>query len=123
MEAKMLFTHRIQWERYVRCNYCWAPQAICNKWQETSTPGAYKTRGIHVPCQYDRVLQRATAALLAFQQGACEAWLEQQMQRAALVQGSYEERLRKWLGWKVKMGQRDASQACVLLYAWEEGQV
>jgi superfamily II DNA helicase RecQ len=123
MQAKVKSMHRVKWESYARCLYCWAPQAICNKWDETSTQGAFKTRGMHVPCQYEGVLQRAVAALLAFQQPTCTPWLEQQMQDAALVHGSDEARLYKWLGLKIKMCQRDANQMCRLLYAWEEGKV
>ncbi|PVH91867.1 hypothetical protein DM02DRAFT_734000 [Periconia macrospinosa] len=123
MQAKVMSMHRVKWERYARCLYCWAPQAICNKWEETSTQGAFKTRGMHVPCQYEGVLQRAVAALLAFQQSTCTPWLEQQMQDAAIVHGSDDVRLYKWLGLKIKMCQRDANQMCRLLYAWEEGHV
>jgi superfamily II DNA helicase RecQ len=123
MEEKVRFVHRVKWEKYTRCLYCLAPQAICNKWEETSIQGAFKSRGMHVPCQYDGVLQGAVAALLTFQQLACTPWLEQQMQKAAIINSSNEERLCKWLGQKVKIGQRDASFMCCFLYAWEEGQV
>ncbi|UPX20622.1 uncharacterized protein EKO05_0010850 [Ascochyta rabiei] len=123
MESKVKSMHQVKWEKYARCFYCWAPQAICNKWEETSIQGAFKTQGMHVPCQYDGVLQRAVAALLACQPLMCTPWLEQQMQDAAIVHGSDELRLYKWLGLKIKMGQRDASQMCRFLYAWEEGHV
>ncbi|KAK7178306.1 hypothetical protein PSPO01_15647 [Paraphaeosphaeria sporulosa] len=76
---------------------------------------------MHVLCQYGGVLQQAVAALLAFQQPTCAPWLEQQLQDAVMVHGSVEARLYQWLGVKIKMGQRDASQMCRLLYAWEEG--
>jgi len=123
MEAKVKSMHHVKWEKYARCYYCWVPQAICDKWEETSIQGAFKTRGMHVLCQYDGVLQQAVAALLAFQQPTCTPWLEQQMQNAAIVHGSDEARLYKWLGLKIKMGQKDASQMCRFLYAWEEGHV
>lgn len=45
------------------------------------------------------------------------------MQKDALVHGSHEERLRRWFGRKVKLGQRDASQMCRFWLAWEEGQM
>jgi hypothetical protein len=40
-----------------------------------------------------------------------------------LVHGSEKARLSQWLGAKVKLGQREASQMCRLLYAWEAGEV
>lgn len=123
IESYVRFMHRVRWDKYAGCFYCWAPQAICNKWAETDTPGLFKNRGMHVACQYEGVLQQAVAALLAFQEPACRPWLEQQMQRAAIIGDSWEDRLRKWLGVKVKIGQRDASQMCCFLYAWEEGHV
>ncbi|CAA9960673.1 DNA helicase recq [Pyrenophora teres f. maculata] len=112
MQAKVTSMHHVKWEKYARCYYCWAPQAICDKWEETSIQGAFKTRGMHVLCQYNGVLQQAVAALLAFQQPTCTPWLEQQMQDAAIMHGSNEVRLYKWLGLKIKIGQRDASQMC-----------
>lgn len=123
MQAKVQSMHRIRWEKYAQCMYCGAPQAICHKWEETSTRGSYKNRGMHILCQYEGVLYSAVAALLAFQQAQCMLWIEQQMQRAAIIHGREEERLLKWLGQKIKIGQRDASQMCCLLYAWEEGRV
>jgi hypothetical protein len=45
------------------------------------------------------------------------------MQEAAIVQGSYDEQLCKWLGLKIKMSEKDVSYMCCLLYAWEEGHV
>ncbi|CAA9967161.1 ATP-dependent DNA helicase Q1 [Pyrenophora teres f. maculata] len=117
MQAKVTSMHHVKWEKYARCYYYWAPQAICDKWEETSIQGAFKTRGMHVLCQYNGVLQQAVAALLTFQQPTCTPWLEQQMQDAAIVHGSNEVRLYKWLGLKIKIGQRDASQMCRLLYA------
>ncbi|PVH91729.1 hypothetical protein DM02DRAFT_647219 [Periconia macrospinosa] len=70
MACRVTSMHRVKWERYARCLYCWAPQTICNKWEETST--------------------QAVAALLAFQQPMCTPWLEQQIQDAAIVHGSDE---------------------------------
>jgi superfamily II DNA helicase RecQ len=122
VREKVRWMHRVKWEGYARCNYCWAPQALCNRWEETDTPGAFARRS-NALCQYADVLQRAAAALLALRGPACKPWLERQMQRAAIVQGSYDEQLRRWLGLKTKMGEKDASQMCYLLYAWEEGQV
>lgn len=123
MAGQVRFLYRVKWDKFARCNYCWAPQAICNKWEETSTQGAFKTRGMHVLCQYDGVLRDAIAALLAFQRPLCQPWMERQMQSAAVLRGSFEERTCAWLGRKIQMGQRDTSEMSRLLYAWEEGQV
>jgi superfamily II DNA helicase RecQ len=122
VREKVRWMHRVKWEGYARCNYCWAPQALCNRWEETDTPGAFARRR-NALCQYVDVLQRAAAALLALRESACRPWLEQQMQEAAIVQGSYDEQLRKWLGLKTKMSEKDVSYMCCLLYAWEEGHV
>lgn len=122
VREKVRWMHRVKWEGYARCNYCWAPQALCNRWEETDTPGAFARRS-NALCQYVEVLQRAAAALLALRESACRPWLEQQMQEAAMVQGSYDEQLRKWLGLKTKMSEKDVSYMCCFLYAWEEGHV
>jgi hypothetical protein len=76
-------------------------------------------------CQYISVLQQVVpvAALLALQEPACRPWLKQQMQEAAIVQGSYYEQLCKRLRQKTKMSDKDSSQMCCLMRAWEEGQV
>ena len=122
VQEKIRWMYRVRWERYARCNYCWTPQAICNRWEESSTAGAFERR-INSNCQYIKVLQRATAALLALRGSACRLWLEQQMQMAAIVQGSYDEQLVEWLGRKTKMSEKNTSYMCCLLYAWEEGHV
>ncbi|KAF3032323.1 hypothetical protein E8E12_002729 [Didymella heteroderae] len=106
VRERVRWMHRVKWEGYARCNYCWAPQALCNRWEETDTPGAYARRR-NALCQYVDVLQRAAAALRALRESACRPWLEQQMQEAATVQGSYDEQLRKWLGLKTKMSEKD----------------
>lgn len=114
--------YAVKWAPFARCNYCWAPQAICNKWAEdTSTQGGYKSLGGRIACQFDRVLPQAVAALLAFKGSLCRPWLEKQMQLARVLDGTVEVRQRQWLGQKIQMGQRNASQMCSLLYAWEEG--
>lgn len=122
VQEKIRWMHWVKWESYARCNYCWAPQALCNRWEETDTPGVFARRR-NALCQYVDVLQWAAAALLALRESACRPWLEQQMQKSAIVQGSYDEQLRKWLGLKTKMSEKDVSYMCCLLYAWEEGHV
>ncbi|KAF2183981.1 hypothetical protein K469DRAFT_581748 [Zopfia rhizophila CBS 207.26] len=74
-------------------------------------------------CQYVDVLKVGVAALLVFKRQRCSRWLERQMKEMGLVHGSEKERLGQWLGTKTKLGQRDASQMCRFLYAWEDGQV
>ena len=122
VREKVRWMHRVRWEGFARCNYCWAPQALCNRWEETDTPGAFARRS-YALCQYADVLQRAAAALLALRGSACRPWLEQYMQGAAMGKGSYDGQLRKWLGLKTKVSEKDASHMCCLLYALEEGQV
>jgi hypothetical protein len=120
-EAKSL--RLVSFTPYSRCLYCWVPQAICNLWEEKpSEQGAFQRRA-NGCCQYYGVLQYAVAALLLFQQQACTPWLAEQTQRAGILQGNERERARKWLGLGVKMGQREASHMCRLLYAWGEGHV
>jgi superfamily II DNA helicase RecQ len=116
--------YRVKWTPFARCNYCCTPQAVCNKWAEnTATQGGYKSLGGRFACQFDRVLPRAVAALLAFKGSECRPWLEKQMQVAKVLDGSVEARQRQWLGQKMQMSQRNASRMCSLLYAWEEGLV
>ncbi|KAI8931122.1 hypothetical protein NX059_012132 [Plenodomus lindquistii] len=67
MKAQFTWLHRVKFEPFARCNYCWAPQALCNKWEETSEQGVFRSRGMKANCQYEGVLQGAAAALLAFQ--------------------------------------------------------
>lgn len=45
------------------------------------------------------------------------------MPGAVSMHGSYDEQLREWLGQKIKMGEKNTSCMCFLLYAWEEGLV
>ena len=124
MRASWTRTMGVKWAPYSKCNYCYSPQAICNKWEEDAhTQGGYRSMGGRVPCQFDRVLPKAVAGLLAFQEAACRPWMEAQMQRAMVVDGSFEARQRDWLGQKMQMGQRNVSRMCSLLYAWEEGLV
>lgn len=124
MEKGWMQMHRIKWDAFTKCNYCWAPQAICNKWvEDASTQGGYRSLGGRGVCQFNRVLPEAVAALLAFQGALCGRWLEGQMLQSKMIDGSIEERQRQWLGRKMQMGQRNASGMCCLLYAWEEGQV
>lgn len=122
MTASYQSLHRVKWAPYARCNYCWAPQAVCSKWTEDpTTHGGYRSLGGRIACQFERVLPQAVAALLAFQGAVCRPWLEAQMQRARVMDGSVEERWRQWLGQKLQMGQRNASRMCSVLCAWEEG--
>ncbi|KAH7067966.1 hypothetical protein BKA63DRAFT_423740 [Paraphoma chrysanthemicola] len=124
MEASYRDLYRVKWAPFARCNYCCTPQAVCNKWAEdAATQGGYKSLGGRVACQFDCVLPRAVAALLAFKGPECRPWLEKQMQVAKVLDGSVEARQRQWLGQKMQMSQRNASQMCSLLYAWEEGLV
>lgn len=91
--------HRVKWAPFAVYNYCWAPQALCNKWAEDSTTqGGYRSLGGRVVCQFDRVLHQAVAALLALQGSLCAPWLETQMQLTRVIDGSVEERQRQWLG-------------------------
>ena len=124
MEAKVSLIQRVAWQPYAYCLYCSVPQSICSLWEEkASEQGAFQRRR-HGYCQYSRdMFKHAVAALLAFQGPACTLWLTLQMQEAAIVNGTEEERLRKWLGQKVQIGQRNASQMCCFLYAWEEGRM
>jgi superfamily II DNA helicase RecQ len=124
MEASYRQMSSVKWEAFAKCNYCFTPQAICNKWiEDASTQGGYRSLGGRGVCQFDRVLPQAIAALLAFKGSICRPWLEEQMQRARIIDGSVEARQRQWLGQKLQMGQRNASRMCSLLYAWEEGLV
>jgi hypothetical protein len=124
MQANWIQVVGVKWAPYAKCNYCFSPQAICNKWLEDAhMQGGYQSIGGRVPCQFDRVLPQAVAALLAFKSAECRPWLEAQMQRARVVDGSFEVRQRQWLGQKMQIGQRNASRMCSLLYAWEEGLV
>jgi superfamily II DNA helicase RecQ len=124
MEASCRQMSRVRWEAFAKCNYCFTPQAICNKWVEDArTQGGYKSLGGRGVCQFDRVLPQAVAALLAFQGLVCRQWVEEQMQRGRVIEGDIEARRRQWLGQKIQMGQRNASRMCSLLYAWEEGLV
>ena len=122
METSWRNMHGVKWEAFAKCNYCFTPQAICNKWvEDPSTQGGYQSLGGRGVCQFDRVLPQAVAAVLAFREVLCRPWLEQQMQQSRIIYGSVEERQRKWLGLRMQMGQRNASGMCKLLYAWEEG--
>lgn len=122
MMASYQSLHRVKWAPYARCNYCWAPQAVCSKWVENpTTQGGYRSLGGRVACQFERILPQAVAALLAFQGAVCRPWLETQMQLARVMDGSVEERWCQWLGQKLQMGQRNASRMCSVLCAWEEG--
>jgi hypothetical protein len=85
--------------------------------------GMYRSLGGRGVCQFDRVLPQAIAALLAFKDAQVRPWLEDQMQKAKLIEGSFEVRQRQWMGQKMQIGQRNASRMCSLLYAWEEGHV
>lgn len=124
MEASFKQVSGVKWEPFAKCNYCFAPQAICNKWvEDPSTQGGYKSLGGQGVCQFDRVLPQAIAALLAFKGPQVRPWLEEQMQKARVIDGSVEVRQRQWMGQKIQMGQRNASGMCSLLYAWEEGLV
>jgi superfamily II DNA helicase RecQ len=115
---------RVKWALFAKCNYCWAPQAICNKWVEDArTQGGYQSLGGRVGCQFHQVLPQAVGALLAFQGSVCRPWVEKQMQLARVLDGSEEVRQRQWLGQKMQIGQRNASRMCSLLYAWEEGYI
>ncbi|KAF2844432.1 hypothetical protein T440DRAFT_410187 [Plenodomus tracheiphilus IPT5] len=109
---------KVKFEQFARCNYCWAPQALCNKWTEDDyTQGGYRSLGAKNVFQFDRVLQQAVAALLTFHGALCRPWLGAQMQREKVIDGSAETRLRQWLAQKVQIGQRNASGMCCLLYA------
>lgn len=124
MEASYKQMNMVKWEPFAKCNYCFTPQAICNKWvEDPNTQGGYKSLGGRGICQFDRVLPQAVAALLAFKASLCRPWLEEQMQQARVMDGSVEVRRRQWLGQKIQMGQRNASRMCSLLYAWEEGYI
>jgi superfamily II DNA helicase RecQ len=113
----------IQFGAYTRCTSCWAPQAVCTSWEEHARfQGAYQRRKGGT-CQYMDVLKTSVAALLVFQRKKCMEWLAEQMSVAGLVHGSERVRLGQWLGAKVKLGQREASQMCRFLYAWQDGQV
>ena len=67
------------------------------------------------------VLKYAITAILAFQGQYCGEWLEVQQQKRALIHGSREERLAKWLGLKMKLGGREISGLCYFFYSWEMG--
>ncbi|KAH7074954.1 hypothetical protein BKA63DRAFT_415412 [Paraphoma chrysanthemicola] len=124
MEASLTQMHGVKWEPFAKWNYCFTPQAICNKWvEDASIQGGYRSLGARGVCQFGRVLPQAVAAVLAFQEALCRQWLDREMQKAKLIDGSIEVRQRQWLGQKIQMGQRNASQMCSLLYAWEEGHV
>lgn len=122
MESSSRQMLMVKWEAFAKCNYCFTPQAICNKWvEDASMQGMYRSLGGRGVCQFDRVLPQAVAALLAFKDAQVRPWLEEQMQKAKLIEGSFEARQRQWMGQKIQMGQRNASRMCSLLYAWEEG--
>jgi superfamily II DNA helicase RecQ len=123
MHSRVQWLETVPFQPYARCTFCWAPQAICNSWEEKMrVQGAFQRRK-NGSCQYVNVLKHAVAALLVFQGRTCMEWLEAQQKRIGLVHGSREERLGKWFGFKVKLSQREASQMCRFLYAWEAGQV
>jgi hypothetical protein len=124
MKEAVRWLASVKWEQFSRCNYCGAPQALCNKWvEDASAQGRYKSLGWRGTCQFDRTLGTAVAALFAFRGAQIKPWLDAQMQRAMVMDGSKELRHRQWLGGKVQIGQRNASRMCCLLYAWEEGHV
>lgn len=123
MRDSVRWVDTVPFQPYSRCNFCWAPQAICNSWEEKMrVQGAFQRRE-NGSCQYVDVLKHAVAALLAFQKPNCTEWLEEQQRKMGLVHGSAEERLSKWFGRKTKMEQRETSQMCRFLYAWEASQI
>jgi hypothetical protein len=66
VEKSIKWTHGVKWAAFARCNYCWAPQGICNRWEESSSADEFQRRR-NALCQWDGVLQHAVAALLASQ--------------------------------------------------------
>ena len=123
MHSELQWLKSIQFQAYTRCTSCWAPQAVCASWEEhPRVQGAFQRRK-GGSCQYVDVLKSAVAALLVFKRQRCLRWLRIQVAEMGLVHGSERERLGQWLGTKAKLGQRDASQMCRFLYAWETGQI
>jgi hypothetical protein len=57
MEASYRQMSSVEWEAFAKCNYCFTPQAICNKWiEDASTQGGYRSLGRRGVRQFDRVL-------------------------------------------------------------------
>lgn len=44
LQAKIRWMHCVKWACFACCNYCWALQAICNWWEESSSPGEFERR-------------------------------------------------------------------------------
>jgi len=119
MQNKGLWLDKVVFEPYSRCNFCWAPQSICNLWEEKMhVHGAFQRRR-NASCQYIGVLKYAVAAILVFRDQYCWEWLEGEQKKKGFIYGSKEERLVKWLGKKVKLNGREMSEMCRFFYIWE----
>lgn len=123
MRKEVHWLESIPFQAYSRCNFCWAPQAICYSWEEKMrTQGSFQLRN-RGACQYVDVLKHAVAALLVFQKRACGSWLEGHWGETNMVHSNIKERLGIWFGQKVKLGQREVTRMCVFFYAWGAGQI
>jgi len=93
----------MEFERFACCRDCWAPQAVCHKFDEALINGRWGYKWVKGRrCQFAGVLRGATVALQndSWRHTVPKDWMEEEMVRVGFDKGREEmEEISKWKQW------------------------
>lgn len=121
----------VQPERFSGCSFCWAPQAICQCWEERHQSQGTRTasyqRRPRSQCQFPGLVQQVGAALISQQLGDITTndpwqWVQREIQKTRGTSSraedwvGFQEDLWAWLGLKVISNGLETCQMVWMIY-------
>lgn len=113
----------VVFQPYSRCNFCWAPQAICHLWEDVSHSGPQRFRRRKGgACQFPGVLRDTVAVIIGIYADTIGDWIDEQAQKGGFGGQEEESEWERWKGWfgqKLHLHGIEASGLCAVF--WEVG--